>query len=149
MFILRFGLGPLLASLLLAALLLGGKAWAQSPAGPQSGPCRFASSRRRTFYADVAEQIAGPHATVTSILRNSDQDPHLFEASPSVARALFAARIVVYNGLGYDPWVAKLLGAGSGQPRVILVADLLAQAGRVPIPTCGTTRPPCRPMPRR
>ncbi len=119
MFILRFGLGPLLAS-----LLLGGVAWAQSPAGPQSGP-PFRIVAAENFYADVAEQIAGPHATVTSILRNSDQDPHLFEASPSVARALFAARIVVYNGLGYDPWVAKLLGAGSGQPRVILVADLL------------------------
>jgi zinc/manganese transport system substrate-binding protein len=37
------------------------------------------------FYGDVAQQLAGSNATVTSILSNPDEDPHLFEASPSVA----------------------------------------------------------------
>ena len=60
-------------------------------------------------YGEAARQIAGPGWAVTSILSNPNQDPHLFEASPSVARALSAARIVVSNGAGYDPWMAKLL----------------------------------------
>ena len=54
---------------------------------------------------------AGPTCAVTSILSNPDQDPHLFEASPSVARAISAARIVVYSGIDYDPWMEKLLSA--------------------------------------
>ncbi len=29
------------------------------------------------FYGDIAQQIGGPEATVTSILNNPDQDPHL------------------------------------------------------------------------
>lgn len=40
------------------------------------------------FYGDIANQIGGPEIKVTSILTNPDQDPHLFEASPSAARAL-------------------------------------------------------------
>jgi zinc/manganese transport system substrate-binding protein len=78
------------------------------------------------FYGDVARQIAGPAAQVTSILSNPDQDPHLFEASPSVARQLAAAAIVIYSGADYDPWMAKLLAATHApNRRVIVVADLL------------------------
>jgi zinc/manganese transport system substrate-binding protein len=78
------------------------------------------------FYGDVARQVAGSTATVTSILSNPDQDPHLFEASPSVARNLSSAAIVVYNGADYDPWMAKLLGASrSANRKVIIVADLV------------------------
>ena len=78
------------------------------------------------FYGDVARQVAGPAVEVVSILNNPDQDPHLFEASPSAARAVATASIVIHNGLGYDPWMAKLLAAsGGGDARkTIVVADL-------------------------
>jgi zinc/manganese transport system substrate-binding protein len=80
-------------------------------------------------YGGVARALAGPWASVASILNNPDQDPHLFEASPSVARALSAARIVVFNGLDYDPWMPKLLGASAAPGRqVIDVAALLHRA---------------------
>jgi zinc/manganese transport system substrate-binding protein len=77
------------------------------------------------FYGDVARQIGGPEVSVTSILSNPDEDPHLFEASPSVARAISAARIVVMSGIDYDPWVEKLLGAARSSDRqTIVVAEL-------------------------
>jgi zinc/manganese transport system substrate-binding protein len=78
------------------------------------------------FYGDVAQQIAGNAASVTSILSNPDQDPHLFEASPAVSRLISAADIVVYNGAGYDPWMPKLLAAAKSPKRqVIVMADLV------------------------
>jgi zinc/manganese transport system substrate-binding protein len=78
------------------------------------------------FYGDVAHQLAGPFASVTSILSNPDQDPHLFEASPSVARSIAGARIVIYNGADYDPWMEKLLSASPRTERsAIVVADLV------------------------
>jgi zinc/manganese transport system substrate-binding protein len=40
------------------------------------------------FYGDLARQIGGSRVEVTSILANPDQDPHLFESSPSTARTL-------------------------------------------------------------
>jgi zinc/manganese transport system substrate-binding protein len=72
------------------------------------------------FYGDIANQIGGPDVTATSILSNPDQDPHLFEASPSVARAVSTARIVIYNGLDYDPWIEKLLRAAASSNRMAI-----------------------------
>lgn len=78
------------------------------------------------FYGDLAEQIGGPDVAVTSILSNPDQDPHLFEASASTARAIAAARIVILNGADYDPWMAKLLSASKAPAReTIEVATLM------------------------
>jgi zinc/manganese transport system substrate-binding protein len=82
------------------------------------------------FYGDIAGQIGGPNVTVHSILTNPNEDPHLFEVSPSVARQVAAARIVIYSGIGYDPWMPKLLQAvRSGNRETIVVAE---QAGRKP-----------------
>ena len=77
------------------------------------------------FYGDVAAQLAGPGWTVTSILSNPDQDPHLFEASPSVARAVSNARVAVFNGADYDPWMDKLLAAAPARARQTVVAASL------------------------
>lgn len=74
------------------------------------------------FYGDIARQVGGGDVAVTSILSNPEQDPHSFEASPSVARALSGARVVVLNGAGYDPWMDKLLGASRSPARVVVNA---------------------------
>jgi zinc/manganese transport system substrate-binding protein len=80
------------------------------------------------FYGDVARQIGGPAVKVTSILSNPNQDPHLFEASPAVARAVAAARIVVYSGIDYDPWMEKLLASAPQASReIIVVANLIGR----------------------
>jgi len=80
------------------------------------------------FYGDLARQLAGPTADISSIMSNPDQDPHLFEASPSVARELSGAAIVVMNGADYDPWMDKLLAsAKSAMRRTIVVADLIGK----------------------
>jgi zinc/manganese transport system substrate-binding protein len=92
----------------------------------QADPIKIVAAEN--FYGDIARQIAGPGVAVTSILTNRDQDPHLFEASPSVARDVSAARIVIYNGIGYDPWLEKLLKAARSTNRdVIVVADLVGR----------------------
>ena len=86
------------------------------------------------FYGDVARQIGGDAVEVVSILSNPDQDPHLFEASPSVARNISDAAVVVYNGVDYDPWMEKLLAASPSSIRKVIVAgDLIgAKAGDNP-----------------
>ena len=77
------------------------------------------------FYGDVATQVGGANVAVTSILSNPDDDPHLFEASASTAKELADARIVIVNGVDYDPWMEKLLGANKAAGRrEILVATL-------------------------
>jgi zinc/manganese transport system substrate-binding protein len=80
------------------------------------------------FYGDIAGQIAGERGNIVSIISNPDQDPHLFETTPSVVRDITAARIVIVNGADYDTWMEKLLKA-SPQPgrTVISVADILGK----------------------
>jgi len=105
------------AVFLIAFALLAGSAHAQVPI-----------VAAENFYGDLARQIGGSEVRVTSILTNPDQDPHLFEASPSVGRAVSDARIVIYNGIDYDPWMAKLIGAArQSDRRVIVVSDLVGR----------------------
>ena len=78
------------------------------------------------FYGDLASQIGGANVAVTSILSNPDDDPHLFEASPDTAKALTDAKIVIVNGVDYDPWMEKLLSAHKAADRKeIIVARLV------------------------
>ena len=78
------------------------------------------------FYGDLARAVGGDRVEVTSILSNPDQDPHLFEASTSTAKALAGARLVIMNGADYDPWMEKLLSASKVKGRkVLVVADLV------------------------
>lgn len=106
----------LAATLLAAALATATPAFAATPGIVAA----------ENVYGDIAQRIAGPQAQVTSILTNPDQDPHLFEASASTARALSAASLVIVNGADYDPWMDKLLAAAqSPGRRVIDVASLL------------------------
>ena len=77
------------------------------------------------FYGDLATQIGGANVAVTSILSNPDQDPHLFEASPETAKALSDAKIVIVNGIDYDPWMEKLLKGHKAPGRKEIVVGAL------------------------
>lgn len=106
-------------SLAVAALLALGATGAHAQT-------KLAVVAAENFYGDVAQQIGGDAVTVTSILTNPDQDPHLFEASASTARDLSAAQLVIVNGADYDPWMAKLLKAAKAPKRqVVEVAPLV------------------------
>jgi zinc/manganese transport system substrate-binding protein len=93
-------------------------------AGAADGPLKLVAAEN--FYGDIAQQIGGLQIEVVSVMSNPDQDPHLFEASPAVLRQLSAARIVIYNGADYDPWMPKLLKATPKSGRTVIVAADLA-----------------------
>jgi zinc/manganese transport system substrate-binding protein len=86
------------------------------------------------FYGDIAKQIGGDHVAVTSILSNPDDDPHLFEASPNTAKALNDAKVVIVNGVDYDPWMEKLLAAhrSPGRKEIVVGALVGHKAGDNP-----------------
>ncbi|MBZ9707529.1 zinc ABC transporter substrate-binding protein [Mesorhizobium sp. B2-1-8] len=111
---------PFLAALLVAAPLLTGTiARAED---------KLNIVAAENFYGDLARQIGGSHVAVTSILSNPDDDPHLFETSPSTARTIADAKVIIYNGADYDPWMDKLLAASSKPDRTAIVAaDLIGK----------------------
>jgi zinc/manganese transport system substrate-binding protein len=78
------------------------------------------------FYGDIAQQIGGNLVDVVSIMSNPDQDPHLFETTPTVIRQVGAAQVVIFNGADYDPWMNKLLSATPSAGRIAVnVAELV------------------------
>ena len=101
---------------------------AAAPAHAAEG--QIAVVAAENFYGDIARQIGGDRVAVVSIMNNPDQDPHLFETTPSIVRQLAAAQIVILNGANYDPWMDKLLAATPRTGRMVISAAQLT--GRKP-----------------
>jgi zinc/manganese transport system substrate-binding protein len=104
---------------LLISLLLALMPALSARAAP--GPLRIVAAEN--FYGDIAGQLAGPSAEVTSVLRNAASDPHLFEPDMSTARAVAEADLVIYNGSGYDVWMERLLAATRAPHRRVVIAS--------------------------
>jgi zinc/manganese transport system substrate-binding protein len=76
-------------------------------------------------YGSIAKMIGGDAVSVTSIMNNPNQDPHLFSVNVATHRllsALSAHDIVIVNGGGYDPWAINLIKNTPAQ--IINVAGL-------------------------
>jgi len=112
------------AALLLAGCLLGAcsTAGANGPAG-SSRVIQVVAAEN--FWGSIAAQVGGRHVRVVSIITNPNTDPHSYEPTAVDARIIAGARLVVENGIGYDPWVAQLLAADQGQQAVLNVGAAL------------------------
>jgi zinc/manganese transport system substrate-binding protein len=88
------------------------------------GPIRVVAAEN--FWGSLASQLGGRRVQVTSIVTNPATDPHDYEPTALDARALAGAQLVIENGIGYDPWVSKLLAANPVDGRIELdVGDLV------------------------
>src|SRR3954451_11167918 len=77
-------------------------------------------------WGSIARQLGGAHVDVKTLITNPDADPHEYEPTPGDARAIASAKFVITNGIGYDPWVDKLLAADrAGGRRVLKVGGLV------------------------
>ena len=88
---------------------------------------KFEVVAAENFWGSIAAQLAGDRASVRSIIVNPSTDPHSYEPTAQDARTIAGANMAIVNGIGYDNWAPKLLGAKSARGRVVLnVGDLLA-----------------------
>jgi zinc transport system substrate-binding protein len=74
-----------------------------------------------TFYPlyDFAQNVGGDKVTV-SILVPETVDVHDFEPTPSSISAVSTADVLIYNGVGLEPWIANIVSA-SDNPDLIQV----------------------------
>lgn len=117
-----------------AASLLAVACSVATPTTPAAGGSRVVTVvAAESFWRSIAAQVGGRHARVFSLITNPNVDPHSYEPSAADARALARARVVIENGIGYDPWVARLLAAsGPGQIVLDVGALLRVPAGGNP-----------------
>jgi zinc/manganese transport system substrate-binding protein len=133
--ILRYGGGIMRGAYVLVVAALLVLASACAPAGAPSAPAGALSGEgipvlgTENFYADLLAQIGGTRVTVSSILNDPSADPHEYEANPRTAKLVADAKLVILNGLGYDDFMDKLLGASTKPDRVVLnVQGILKKA---------------------
>ena len=94
------------------------------PSPVDSGP-PLAVLGTENFYADLLTQIGGARVAATSLINDPNADPHAFESSPQAAASVADAKLVIVNGLGYDDFMQKLLGASPNPDRVVIDVETL------------------------
>ena len=113
------------ALLVLAVVAIGACGPTASPS-PSGSETPIAVLGAENFYADLLTQIGGSRVTASSILNDPSADPHEYEANPATAKLVADSKIVIVNGIGYDDFMDKLLGASTKSDRVVInVQDLL------------------------
>jgi zinc/manganese transport system substrate-binding protein len=111
------------AALLLALPILGAGCSGTTKAA-QGVPLRVVAAEN--VWGSLAAQLAGRKGNVTEVISSPAADPHDYEPTAADARTFAAARVVIVNGIGYDPWASRLLAANPVPGRVVLnVGDLL------------------------
>jgi zinc/manganese transport system substrate-binding protein len=96
-----------------------------SASDPATGSGRIVAVGAENEYANVISQIGGRYVSVTAVESNPNTDPHAFEASPSVAQAVSAAKLVIQNGVGYDTFMNKIESASPSSSRKVIDVQTL------------------------
>lgn len=77
-----------------------------------------------SILGDLVARVGGDRVAVT-VLVGPDGDAHVFQPSPADARAVAGARAVVVNGLGFEPWLDRLIeAAGYAGPVIVASRDV-------------------------
>ncbi len=116
-------LGVALAAALLAPLPGCSTASGTVPPTARDGVIQVVAAEN--FWGSIASQVGGRHVHVVAIVANPNTDPHSYEPTAADARAIALSQLVIENGIGYDPWVARLVAADQGGQDVLDVGGLL------------------------
>ena len=74
-----------------------------------------------SILGDLVRVVGGERVSVTTLV-GADEDAHVFEPRPADARAIVQSRLLVVNGLGFEPWAQKL-AKSAGYKGITVVAS--------------------------
>ncbi|WP_298251512.1 metal ABC transporter solute-binding protein, Zn/Mn family [uncultured Arthrobacter sp.] len=86
----------------------GGDASDTSDTGGSPGDDRISIVTSTNVFGDIAARVGGQEVDVTSIVDGPSQDPHSYEATVQDKLTVSKADLVIDNGGGYDPFLARL-----------------------------------------
>lgn len=67
-----------------------------------------------SILAEITREIGGDDIQLTNLV-GADADAHVFEPAPAQVRAVLEADLVIANGLGFEPWLERLLANGEAR----------------------------------
>lgn len=109
---------------LAAASVLAGAALTGCTTATATDDGRLSIVASTDVYGDIAAQIAGDGADVTSIITSAGQDPHSYEASAQDQLAIADADLVIHNGGGYDSFIDTMLEASGSDAEVLDAVEI-------------------------
>ncbi|PMZ92316.1 MULTISPECIES: metal ABC transporter substrate-binding protein [unclassified Pseudomonas] len=71
-----------------------------------------------SILADMTRQVGKDHIQITNMV-GPDADAHTYEPTPDDAKALLKARLIIKNGLGFEPWLDRLVTSTETRAAVI------------------------------
>ncbi|MDT8893145.1 zinc ABC transporter substrate-binding protein [Halomonas sp. I1] len=81
-----------------------------------------------SILADMVEQVGGEHVEVDALV-GPDGDAHVYSPRPIDARNLAEADLVVFNGMHFEGWMERLLGAGDYEGPTVVATEGIADQG--------------------
>ena len=63
-----------------------------------------------SILADITQQIGGDHIELRNLV-GADADAHVYVPSPEDAKAVLNADLIIANGLGFEPWLDRLIAS--------------------------------------
>jgi len=74
-----------------------------------------------SILGDLVKNVGGEHVEVTALVP-PDGDAHTYQPTPSDARAVGAAAVMVTNGFGLEGWLPRLMGATQFKGKLIVAS---------------------------
>lgn len=74
-------------------------------------------------WGSVAQAVGGSEVSVKSLIDDPAADPHAYADKPEDATLLTEAKVVIYNGGGYDDFFTKLVDAAGADAKRIAAFD--------------------------
>lgn len=71
-----------------------------------------------SILADMVNQLGGEHVQITNMV-GADADAHTYEPTPDDAKALLHAKLIIKNGLGFEPWLDRLVTSTETKATVV------------------------------
>jgi ABC-type Zn uptake system ZnuABC Zn-binding protein ZnuA len=75
-----------------------------------------------SIFADMAENIAGGHVVVKSIVPIGG-DPHIYEPTPADARLVASADLILRNALTFEGWLDDLIASANTKAKVVTITE--------------------------
>jgi zinc/manganese transport system substrate-binding protein len=74
-----------------------------------------------SILGDIVRQVGGDRVSVSELV-GPNQDAHVFQPSPADARRIRDAKVVFANGLGFEPYLDRLIAASGARSKPVLVS---------------------------
>lgn len=85
-----------------------------------------------SILGDLASRVGGAHVKVTTLVAPGS-DAHVFQPTPGHARQIAGARVIVYNGMGFEGWMERLLQTAGYRGLKVVASEgiqpLMVEAG--------------------